>query len=107
MKTFQKFTSIKTGDPYAVKTKLGWFLLGGKKSRVHVQSNLISIVVEILDLETFWSIDSDKTVKKPDRILIKKDKKQAYGILKKGICFKNGHCEVRMLWKDRKALKKD
>ena len=68
---------------------------------------LISIVVEILDLETFWSIDSDKTVKKPDIILITRDKKQAYGILEKGICFKNVHYEVGMLWKDRKALKRD
>ena len=29
-----------------------------------------------------------------------KDEKQAYDILEKGICFKNGHYEVGMLWKD-------
>ena len=29
-----------------------------------------------------------------------KVEKQAYDILGKGICFKNGHYEVGMLWKD-------
>ena len=28
------------------------------------------------------------------------DEKQAYNILEKGICFKNEHYEVGMLWKD-------
>lgn len=67
----------------------------------------ISIAVEILDLETFWSIGGYDTVKKPDRMLMTKDKKKAYGILEKGICFNNGHYEVAMLWKDPKALKSD
>ena len=40
-------------------------------------------VAETLDLETFWSIDSYGTIKKPDRILMTKDKKQAYDILEK------------------------
>ena len=47
-----------------------------------------------------WSIDSYGTVKKPDRILMTKDKKQAYNILEKIICFKNEYYEVGMLWKD-------
>ena len=29
-----------------------------------------------------------------------KDKKLPYDFLEKGICFKNGHCEAGMLWKD-------
>ena len=94
------FKYISDEDPCAVKTELGWVLLGGKKSSVHVQSNRISTGVKTLDLETFWSIDSYGTVKKPDRILMTKDEKQAYDILEKGICFKNGHYEVGMLWKD-------
>ena len=28
-----------------------------------------------------------------------KDENQAYNILEKGICFKNGHYEVGMFWK--------
>ena len=94
------FRYISDKDPRAVKTELGWVLLGGKKSSVHVQSNIISTGVKTVDLETFWSIDSYGTVKKPDRILMTKDEKQAYRILKKSICFKNGHYEVGMLWKD-------
>ena len=94
------FKYISDEDPCAVKTELGWVLLGGKKSSVHVQSNRISTGVKTLDLETFWSIDSYGTVKKPDRILMTKDEKQAYDILEKGTCFKNGHYEVGMLWKD-------
>ena len=49
---------------------------------------------------TFWNIDSYGTVKKPDKISMTKDEKQAYDILEKGICFKNEHYEVGMIWKD-------
>ena len=91
---------ISDEDLCTVKTELGWVLLGGKKSSIHIQSNRISTGVKTLDLETFWNIDSYGTVKKPDRILMTKDEKQAYDILEKGICFKNGHYEVSMLWRD-------
>ena len=91
---------ISDEDLCTVKTELGWVLLGGKKSSVHIQSNRISTGVKTLDLETFWNIDSYGTVKKPDRILMTKDKKQAYDTLGKSICFKSGHYEVGMLWKD-------
>ena len=72
MQIFQNFTSAKTYSS-SVKTELGWVHLGGKKSSVHVQSNRISTDVKTLDLETFSSIDSYGTVKKPDRILMTKD----------------------------------
>ena len=92
---YKDFKYISDEDP-----ELGWVLLGEKKSSVHVQSNKISTDVKTLDLETFWSIDSYGAVKKLDRILMSKDEKQAYDILEKGICFKNGYYEVGMLWKD-------
>ena len=94
------FKYIFDEAPCAVKTGLGWVLLGGKKSSVHVLSNRISTGIKTLDLETFSSIDNCGTVKKPVRILMTKDEKQAYDILEKGICFKNGYYEVGMLWKD-------
>ena len=97
---YKDFKYISDEDPYAVKTELGWELLGGNKSSAHVQSNRIGTGVKMLDLETFWTIDSYGTVQKPNRILITKNEKQAYDILEKGICFKNGHYEVGMLWKD-------
>ena len=87
-------------DPCAVKTKLAWLLLGGKKSSVHVQSNRISTGIKTLDLEIFWSIDSYGTVKKPNKMLMSKDEKQTYDILEKSICFKNGHYEVGISWKN-------
>ena len=98
---------ISDEDPCAVKTELGWVLLGRTKSSVHVQSNRISTDVKKLDLQTFWSIDSYGTVKKPDRILMTKDKKQAYDTLGKSICFKSGHYEVGMLWKDSNVYLKN
>ena len=61
---------ISDEDPCAVKTELGWVLLGRTKPSVLVQSNRISTDVKKLDLQTFWSIDSYGTVKKPDRILM-------------------------------------
>ena len=57
-------------------------------------------VGDTLYLETFWSINSYGTVKKPHKILVTKDEKQAYDILGKSICFKNGDYEVGMLWND-------
>ena len=35
-----------------------------------------------------------------EQLKMTKDEKQADDILEKGICFKNGHYEVGMLWKD-------
>ena len=77
------FKHISDEGPCAVKTELGWVLLGGKKSSVHVQSNRISTGVKTFDLETFWSIDSYRTVKGADIILMTKGEKQAYDILEK------------------------
>ena len=84
------FRYIFDEEPCAVKTELGWVLLGGKKSSVHVQSNRTSTGVKTLDLETFWSIDSYGTVKKPDRVLMTKDEKQAYDILEKVFVSRTG-----------------
>ena len=58
------FRYISDEDTCTVKTDLGWVLLGGKKSSVHIQSNRINTGVKTLDLETFWSTDSYGTVKK-------------------------------------------
>ena len=70
-------------DPCAVKTELGWVLLGGKKSSLHVESSRFRTGVKTLDFETFWSTDSYGTVKKHDRILMTKEEKQTYEILQK------------------------
>ena len=91
---------ISDEDPCAAKTELGWVLLGRKKSSVNVQSYRISTGIKTVDLEICWNTDSYGTVKKPDRILMKKDEKQPYDFLEKGISFKNWHYEVGMLWKD-------
>ena len=94
------FRYISDEDPCAVKTELGWILLEGKKSSVHVQSDRISNVVETLDFETFCNINSYGTIKKPDRIFMTRDEKKAYDILEKSICFKNSHYDVGLKWKD-------
>ena len=91
---------ISDQNPCGVKTELGWVLLGGKPS-FNIRSNRISTdIAQSFDLEKFWSIDTYGTVKKPDRLLMTKEEKQAYDTLENSISFKKGHYEVGMLWKD-------
>lgn len=99
------FRFISDKEPSAVKTELGWVLLGGKPSVNNIRSNRISTdIAQTIDVEKFWSIDTYGTVKKPDRLLMTKDEKQAYDILENSINFKDGHYEVGMLWKDPKRV---
>ena len=57
------FRYISDKGPCAVKTELGWVLLGGKKSSVHVQSNRISTGVKTLDLEHSGALIAIKQLK--------------------------------------------
>jgi len=81
--------------PCAVKTPLGWVLIGGKSKTMSVQSNLL----ESFDLERFWSVESYGTLKKLDEVMMTKDEKKALSTLENTIQFTNGHYEVGMLWK--------
>ena len=88
----------KDTEPYALKTKLGWVLLGGKKNKKKINSNFINAS---FDLEKFWEIDSYGTLPKHDVKLMTKDEKLAYDILDKTTVFKDEHYETGLLWRDK------
>ena len=70
-------------EPYAVKTKLGWTIMGGKNKSSQLNSN---------NINTSFNID--------DPILLTKDEKRAVSILEKTIVLKDGHYEIGLLWKN-------
>ena len=89
-------------EPYAVKTKLGWTIMGGKNKSSQLNSNNINTSFNI---EQFWKLESYGTVRKNDPVLLTKDEKRAVSILEKTIVLKDGHYEIGLLWKnDRPSL---
>lgn len=57
--------SGKPNDPIAVKTKLGWVLMGGRSNSINSSSNLIHTDSSTLSekVEQFWAIESYGTNK--------------------------------------------
>ena len=61
----QEFKIRKPEDPVAVKTKLGWMLMGGKQKLVNrSQCNYFSKDIISKNLENFWQIDAYVTLPK-------------------------------------------
>ena len=61
----QEFKTGKSGDPVAVKTKLGWMLMEGKRQLGNKsQCNYLSEDNISESLEKFWKIDTYGTIPK-------------------------------------------
>ena len=76
---------FRLGDPCqpcAVKTKLGWVVMGGKNKTNQLNSNNINIDTSF-DLEQFWNLENYGTVKKNDPVLLTKDEKRKYNSFKR------------------------
>ena len=68
------FSCGRDHEPYAVRTKLGWVLMGGKTlKRKTVNVNATEILP---DIERFWQIESYGTLSKTDSILMTKDEER-------------------------------
>ena len=93
------FRSGEPHQPCAVKTKLGWILMGKKKSSLDLTSSSINTS---FGLESFWSLENYETVIKNDPIILTKEEKRAVSILKDTTVLKNGHYEIGLLWKEDK-----
>ena len=72
------FRSGEPQKPCAVKTKLGWILMGGKNSSSNLTSNSIN---KYLGLESFWSLENYRTVRKNDLIILTNEEKRPVSIL--------------------------
>ncbi|XP_057291781.1 uncharacterized protein LOC130614338 [Hydractinia symbiolongicarpus] len=94
----------KHHEPVAVKTQLGWILLGGKNKNIFTNINRLETDTDDLTkaVERFWEIESYGTKPPLHPDLLTKDEKHALHILKSTTKMKDGHFEVGLLWKDEK-----
>ena len=53
-------------------------------------------------LESFWNLENYRTVEKDDPIMLAKEEKRAVSILEHTTVLKDGHYEIRLLWKEDK-----
>ena len=87
-------------DPVAIRTQLGWVLMGGKSI---INKSLINFVNSDLDIlsqkvEQFWSVESYGTTKE-DVSLLPKDEQRALNILESTTVKKDDRYEIGLLWK--------
>ena len=96
----EKHIAGKSGAPYAIKTKLGWVLMGGPKSNLKnvIESNNMS--TSFINPEHYWSVENYGTISKNDPIMMSKDEKRAMSILQTSTVLKNQRYEIPLLWKE-------
>ena len=95
----------KWDEPIAVRTSLGWTLLGednSYKKRQHhcYQLHKQAILSLNANVEKFWQVESYGTLPKTDPSLLSLEEKRALEILKKSTTIEDGHFKVGMLWRD-------
>ena len=83
-------------NPFAVRTKLGWVLMGSKTNRNQVNLNFSETNIS---LEEFWKIENYGTLNKFLPALMTKDEKRADELLEKTTKLIKRHYEVGILWK--------
>ena len=96
----QEFKKEKPGDPVAVKTKLGWMLMGGKRQLGNrSQCNYLSEDNISESLERFWQIDTYGTLPKFNPDILPPEQKRGLHILESTTVIKDNKFEVGLLWK--------
>ena len=96
------FKSGESHQPFAVKTSLGWVLMGRKGQSKNLNSNFINTS---FDLEQFWNLENYGILPKTHPNLLTKDGKRAVNILENTCKFIKGKYQVGLLWKkDNLAL---
>ena len=93
----QEYKEGKHCELYAIKTYLGWVLMGGnKRLNTSVNSNL----TQTFNVERLWEIKNYGTVPKQDGRIMAKNEKRSLNILQNTISFKKGKYKTGLLWKD-------
>ena len=90
------FRSGESHQTFAVKTLLGWVLMGGKDQGKNLNSNFINTS---FDLEQFWNLENYGTLPKIHPNLLPKDGKRAVNTLENTCEFIKGKYQVGLLWK--------
>ena len=92
----------QNGEPTAVKTTLGWVLMGGSKSEGQKGScNFVSNSLTNIDerIQNFWKLDSYGTLPKMSPELLPPNEKRTLEILQKTTIIRDNHIETGLLWK--------
>ena len=98
----EEYKAGKENEPYAVRTKLGWILMGGKSSKLEklVMNNVCLVhSIEESNLEQFWNIENYGILSKSDPNMLTRDKTRAMNILETTTTLKDKHYKIGLLWK--------
>ena len=95
-----EFKKGKPRDPVAVKRKLGWMLMGGKRQLGNrSQCNYLSEDNISESLERFWQIDTYGTLPEFNPDILPPEQKRGLHILESTTVIKDNKFEVGLLWK--------
>lgn len=99
-------------DPYAIKTLLGWALMGPitkhhKPTRVYNNNLIINGPDPLLrQLKAFWELDYSDLTKRTSQTGMSVNDKRALEVVRDGFSLSKGHYQVPMPWKgDANMLK--
>ena len=100
----------KPNEPIAIKTILGWVLMGGKSEIYHncVTSNKLNL--QNLDtlsesVERFWELETFGTRPKADLTLLPKNDQKAIKVLEDTVeKMTDNHYSVGLLWKEHRPV---
>ncbi|KAK2561737.1 hypothetical protein P5673_015113 [Acropora cervicornis] len=89
----------KPNDPIAIKSCLGWSILGAPQIQGLI--NLVTAQDVSLDkqLEEFWKVESYGTARPESKPLSVEDRR-ALKLIENSICLRDGHYQMGVLWKD-------
>ena len=100
------FRQCDTNEPLAIKTCLGWMLMGVYSKRSNREktkscNHITKVSNESLskEIERFWQVESYGTLSKLDLNLLFPTEQQALQILENNTILKNGLFETPLLWK--------
>ena len=106
----QEIRKGKPNEPIAIKTILGWVLMGGKLENYHdyVTSNklnLQSLDTVLESEERFWELETFGTCPKADLTLLPKNEQKAIKVLEHTVeKTTDNHYSVGLLWKEHRPV---
>ena len=80
----EQYKARKENDPFAVRAKLGWVLMGGKSGKLEKSvTNNVCLVhsIDEINLKQFWNIENYGILSKNDSKMLTRDEARAMSIL--------------------------
>ena len=96
----EEYKAGKKNELYAIRTKLGWALMGSKSSKLDksVMNNVCLVYsIDEINLEQIWNIENYGILSKSDPKMLTGDETRVMNILETTTTFKNKHYEIGFL----------